>query len=70
MTEVYLRLWTCPEGHLYADQSAKQSPHLASLTCITCGDGCSVEAAVPIGERRCLEDLENLLSQAKTLGVL
>jgi len=69
VTDVYLRLWKCDVGHLFADQG---DPPLGSdvALCPTCGADAEPAKAVPLEERRSLEDLERLLEQARTLGFL
>jgi hypothetical protein len=69
VTEAYLRLWRCRNGHIVADQG---DPPLEKETrpCLTCDQLLQAEKAVPLEERWTLEDLEGILSQAQTLGVL
>lgn len=69
MTETYLRLWRCRNGHIAADQG---DPPLEQETrpCLTCDQPLQVEKAIPLEERRTLEDLEGILSKGRTLGVL
>lgn len=66
---VYLCVWECPDGHVFASQETRPDGG-RFVTCNKCGDGCSVEEAVELDERRDVDDLEQLLARAKTLGVL
>jgi len=69
MTDVYLRLWRCPNGHIVADQG---DPPLEKETrdCLTCDHALEIENAVPLEERWTLKHLEGILSKGQTLGFL
>lgn len=66
----YLVLWECPgHGHVFASQEPSPSG-VRDLTCNKCGDKCSPEETIELEERRDLDDLDQLLGQAGTLGFL
>lgn len=67
---VYLCVWECPDGHVFASQENRPDGGPKWVTCNKCGDGCSVEASFELTERRDVDELEQLLERGDTLGLL